>query len=87
LVPAGQNREVPDTLPLLYLLVLGPLDDLVLELGRAVDELVAVPGDADDEVATLLRLGLGLGHVSKTQNPGVGIPAGGLSVKTAEIPR
>ncbi len=35
------------------------MDDLVLELGRAIDEIVAVAGHPDDEVAILLRLGLG----------------------------
>ena len=39
--------------------VLGALDDLVLELARQVAEVVAVAGDADDEVAVGLGVGLG----------------------------
>jgi len=37
-------------------LVLGALDDFVLELGPAVDEIVAVAGDADDQVAVFLGM-------------------------------
>ena len=40
--------------------LLGAGDDLVLELFPDVDEVVAVPGDSDDEVPVLLRVLLSL---------------------------
>ena len=37
--------------------VLGAGDDLFLQLGGKIAEIVAIAGDADDEVAVLLRAG------------------------------
>ena len=55
------RRDFDDVfLGLSAFLVLGPLDDLFLQLPAAVDEIVAVAGDADDKVAVLLRVHLGI---------------------------
>ena len=49
--------------------MLGPLDDLVLQLDRAIQEIFAVAGHPDDQVAVLLgvllsiALGVGGDHV------------------------
>src|SRR4030065_2030617 len=47
----------------------GPADDLFLELGPQIDEVIAVAGDQDDEVAEFFRMllclpqGLGRHHI------------------------
>ena len=40
--------------------MLRPADDLVLQVDRAIQEIIAVAGHPDDQVAVLLRMGLGL---------------------------
>ena len=51
-------------------ILFGAGDDLVLEVAAEVDEVVAVAGDADDQVAVLLGVLLGLaeGLASTTLN-------------------
>ncbi len=82
--PAGSTRETLNEV--LDLLVRGPCDDLVLQRTIEVVEVIAVAGDANDQVPMFARRFLGTSERLRVDDVELDVVSIHAEVRTDQIP-